>query len=42
MDWAPVGVLVGLREQLVLVQAPVLIVDCVIEGDDDHLGKKVF
>ena len=33
----PVGVLVVGGEQLVLVQRPVLVVDGVVEGDDDHL-----
>ena len=37
MNRTPVGVLVVGREQLVLVQRPVLVVDSVVEGDDDHL-----
>ena len=38
VDGAAVGVLPAGLEELVLVELPVLIVDCVVEGDGDHLG----
>ena len=37
MNGTTVRVLISLREQLVLVETPVLIVDSIIESNDDHL-----
>ena len=39
VDWASVWVFVVGWEQLVLVERPVLVVDSIVEGDDDHLGN---
>ena len=37
MYGAAIRVLVCWREELVLVETPVLVIDSIVEGDDDHL-----